>query len=202
MIRKKTKSIFNEIESPDINKLVFKSENNLYTFDKKQDFVASGFDATLYRAFDKDKKVVALKMSDDEDTFERENKCYQMIKQNNICNETILCMIESFVSDNLTYPFVIVLPYLENYLPLNKALKKLENKKQLETIIDRLTTAIQTLHKIKVYHSDINSSNILVRLEPFDVKLIDFGNCRMNKEDPEITNDLVKLEMIIQELQQ
>jgi serine/threonine protein kinase len=190
-IRKKTKSIFpsEELEEKK-DTITLVSPTNQYTFDK-QNKIGEGFHACIYKAVDEHGQKVALKIFDFDMFYIQESTCYDEIKKRQICSETILCIVEHFRSDNENYEYVIVMPLLENYMDLNKALHLL-NMDDYEKILNLLTDAIHELNKNHIYHSDINESNIQVRIDPFDVKLIDFGNCRFEEQE-DVQKDIEKL---------
>lgn len=192
--KKKTKSIFETSEFDVSTMKTIKSPMTIYEFDKKKDLIQEGFSGRIYMGIDKkSKNIVALKVFDLKSDYLNEVNCYDKIQKiNKVCNKNILCVIEHFESLDENYQYVIVLPYLDNYLTLDRAVLKM-NKKQINYVLDELVHLIDELNKNGIYHSDIHESNILVRLSPFDLKLIDFGNCNTKQE----VSDIERLQKII-----
>jgi serine/threonine protein kinase len=177
------------------NFITLYSSSNQYVYNKRNP-IGEGFSASLYKALNNQNQNVALKIFDIQSDFMNEINCYKEIIKNNLCSKNLICMIDHFISND---EYVIVLPYLENYFDLDKVISSLSGS-QIQHLIDSLTDTIIALTKEEIYHNDINFSNILVRLDPFDVKLIDFGNCNIKNKNPDIENDLLKLEKIIKQI--
>jgi serine/threonine protein kinase len=98
------------------------------------------------------------------------------------CVEYISCYIDSYISDQDIY---IITKYLYNHIDLNYWCKKENNlyddiKKgkdinKFVTIFTSLCQGLRYIHRRGVAHRDIKPANLLINIDTYSVKYIDFG---------------------------
>lgn len=126
-------------------------------------------------------KVCAIKIVDKnkvkKSKIDNEIKCLQILRFN-IC-KYIFNIYEVIDKD---YLYIISDIYangdLYNYIETNKKV----SEKVAQYILYQLLNAINFLHNIGMTHRDIKPENIMIdNINTFDIKLIDFGLCKIDK---------------------
>jgi serine/threonine protein kinase len=171
---------------------------------KTNKILGSGLNALIYLATDTThNRLIALKaiefIKDDPaqvDLVERELKCLQRLQKN--CDEFVLCYIDSDLvtikqeDGSVKNYYIIITKFLENYITWNIFKKKYpEHRKEAAK---NLKLAFQHIHDQKIYHGDIHDDNIMVDPETLNVKVIDFGYCKVDPDPIFYEYDLSNLE--------
>ncbi len=129
--------------------------------------------------------------------WEKEVKCLREVYQ--VCKDAgILCYKDSFVSlpsKLFKEPqFVIVTPFLENYIPLQEYIL-IKTKKQgeykyksiprnvAEKIYADVIYAKNAMTDLCIHHGDLHLKNIMIHPETLDIKIIDLGRCMTPEEE-------------------
>jgi serine/threonine protein kinase len=146
----------------------------------------------VYLAKDMDDIMYIMKIVPYEKN-ENEVKCLK--KLNDICNTKILCYIEDFVInvDGEDYK-VIIIEYDKNYIDLMEYVKKYNVKKEdIDNIFNQIKSILELIHERKVLHGSINERNIMINPLNLNVKLIDFGNCKITDN---FTQDFLQFDFL------
>jgi serine/threonine protein kinase len=166
------------------SKIKIKSDTDKYTFDPLTDFLDEGNYAKIYKAKNKKKQTVILKVLFSESDFRQEVDCNIALQTNlpDACITHFICMLDYFENiQHEDFQYVIVFPYLRNYYSFDQIQDRMTEQQKIKMIID-LTDIVSLLNKTGIVHNDIHFGNIMVRLSPFDVKLIDLGNCLLSDD--------------------
>jgi serine/threonine protein kinase len=121
---------------------------------------------------------------------EYESKCLKRLKD--ICDIKILCYIDEFMMtiDNEEYK-AIILEYDPNYIDLMEYINKYNVKSdEFEKIFMQIEDIVKTIHSKNVMHGDINERNIMINPMNLNVKIIDFGKCRIIEDNNFMQDDL------------
>jgi tRNA A-37 threonylcarbamoyl transferase component Bud32 len=135
--------------------------------------------------------------------YDQEVKCLKKILK--YCDEYgLICLRDAFEQYD---KYFIITPYLRNYIPLRQFIENYRYTSDITIgIIQWLDNIINVLHSSGVTHGDLNYDNIMINstgfimnekgvivdMNPFDIRLIDFGLCDTQSKD--VDND--KLEDI------
>jgi serine/threonine protein kinase len=173
--------------------------NNINNY-KIEKFLSCGTIGCIFLASNNLNELFALKFVKVTNFNSFESICLKILK--NICYQDILCYIEDFniKINNIEYQ-VIVTEFLQGYITLFEYIQNYNyNKFTSNKIIHQMKSSMNKIHKTGILHGDINSKNILINPNTLDIKLIDFGNCKLlpnkfNKDD--IYFDSTKLNFII-----
>jgi serine/threonine protein kinase len=174
------------------NRIKIESDLDTYSLDLRKGFLDEGNYAKIYKAKNKKKQNVILKILYSESDFRQEVECNLALLRNlpNTCNKQFICMIDYFVSNqHEDFYFVIVFPFLKNYYSFDKIQNKMSDNQKIK-MVGELTDLVALLNKTGIVHNDIHFGNIMVRLSPFDVKLIDIGNCIVSDEQKLLEKDM------------
>ena len=140
------------------------------------------------------KKVVIKKLKwnpffgiNPEESFYREVECLKRIKP--LCEKfDVICFEDAFIHNQIYY---IVTPLLEGYTTLYEFVnnpKTAITKQMSDTIVKKLESSLEELHRNGIRHNDLHLGNIMIDPKSgitfegdIQVKIIDFGLCTEDK---------------------
>ncbi|TWW60040.1 Homeodomain-interacting protein kinase 2 [Takifugu flavidus] len=150
-----------------------------------QSFLGEGsFGKVVKCVRSKDDKTVAVKVLKKEgryhDQAKSELNALLKIKDLDLDKCSLVQNYSSFVHKGF---YCLVFEYLEQTLSAFMIARSYQPLplKSIRLIVQQLATALQTLRSIGLMHTDIKMDNVMLvnhRLQPFKVKLIDFGLAR------------------------
>jgi serine/threonine protein kinase len=103
-----------------------------------------------------------------------------------ICSKVgILCYKDSFIVDkNGKKEFVIVTPYLEDYITLNDYIYyDVFEKDDAKDIYKKVVDVKNALTELCINHSDLHTGNIMIHPDTKDIKVIDLGRCQTPQQE-------------------
>lgn len=174
------------------SKIKIKSDTDKYTFDPLTDFLDEGNYAKIYKAKNRKKQTVILKVLFSESDFRQEVNCNLSLLKTlpEACSSKFICMLDYFENNKYEdFQYVIVFPYLRNYYSFDQIQNKMSDQQKIKMVSD-LTDLVELLNKTGIVHNDIHFGNIMVRLSPFDIKLIDLGNCLLTDDETILKKDM------------
>jgi len=177
-------------------KVKLETDINQYTFDPMKDFLDEGNYAKIYKAKNKNKQTVILKILFSESDFMQEVDCNLAVIKTlpESCSSRFICMLDYFENNQYEdFQYIIVFPYLRNYYSFDQIQNKMTQQQKVK-MVSELTDLVDMLNKTGIVHNDIHFGNIMVRLSPFDVKLIDLGNCLMSNDKSIVDKDRSMIE--------
>lgn len=179
---------------------------------KTNKIIGQGKNGTVYLATDTtNNRLVALKVieiDDDKEHIQRienEMKCLKRLQEH--CGQYVLCYIDSdVITINQEYDddvietnyYVIVTQFLENYITWSQFNKKYQDKNLRDQVKKKIREAIEYIHNKNIYHGDIHYDNVLIHPDTFDVRIIDFGYCKLEPQPKFYQIDKSNLEWHIQ----
>lgn len=160
--------------------------------------LGKGTYGTVYEAKNSlNNHVVIKEVLKTEDMNEyREINNLKLLSKN--CSEYFSCFYNYFETPNNLF---IIMEYLDNHLTLSKVIldlnkKLLKNKHQalneIGIIINNLCEGLKTMHSIKLAHNDIKPDNVMINIDNFNIKYIDFGMGCINEECQKILGYTLK----------
>lgn len=108
-----------------------------------------------------------------------------------ICSQVgILCFEEAFIHrDKSNIFYIIVTPFLEDYITINTFLKD-KSSLSLEDAIEIYRKIVDVKNAMTetcgLSHSDLHTNNIMIDPKKMDIKVIDLGLCKTSEEEKRI----------------
>jgi serine/threonine protein kinase len=117
--------------------------------------------------------------------MDNEITCLKVIKD--VCNEHFLCYVDSFeINFNGHDGKILVTEFLEGYIEANPDDFTFEDKIWFFTTLIEI---MKDLHSKGIAHGDIHEGNILVNLNHSNIKLLDFGLCKITPTEKQFSDD-------------
>jgi len=118
--------------------------------------------------------------------WRKETNCLKSVMK--ICKDVgILCYKDSFIWEkDGKKEFVIVTPYLKDYITLKKYLDKEDNilsENDAKDIYKKIINVKNKLTELCINHSDLHLENIMINPQTKDIKIIDLGRCQTPQEE-------------------
>lgn len=140
----------------------------------------------MYKAYDKDKNVLALKCIEIQEDLTEEDIVYEISVCATLCNEFIIPFVDGFVSGDKAY---LITTYCENgslrqLLDLKESKKEKFSESELVSFTSSLLTALSYIQIKNVVHRDIKPENIFLSNNKENLLLGDFGISKLF--DPKI----------------
>ena len=113
-----------------------------------------------------------------------ESKILNYIKSsNNNCRESILCIEDSFTIDNKYY-IITELLHSTQYKNLYDLANFQNGINSFILMFSNICKTFDEIHKLGIAHRDIKPENIMVNINTYNIKIIDFGlACFVNSTD-------------------
>ena len=139
--------------------------------------IGKGVYGEVYKCYDKEQNIVALKKIKDEERFRkyarREIKILKNLCENNLEQKPVINLLGNFEDNNITY---LVFEYLS--VNLYNYLTSARNDPfdyKLE-IMYKIIDGLDFIHSLDIIHSDLKSENIMYDIVSKNLKIIDFGS--------------------------
>jgi serine/threonine protein kinase len=141
-------------------------------------------------ALDKSQQVWKRFIPDDRDTFEREVRVMNLLRNTQVTP----CLLDYFRNGNYLY---LVMSFEPDFIDLSdawKVWKGVWTVEQLQTLFNNVLIALRRIHTAGIAHGDVHDHNILVNPKTLQVLVIDFAfSCATADE----CSDLVELNDVI-----
>jgi serine/threonine protein kinase len=136
----------------------------------------------VYLAEDANKKTVVIKQVSNRSQTEINILRNLSLEK----NDFIIVFLDSLCSENNN---IIVTEYLNDYIDLHECRDTLENKDLYLTLFTQLTYGLKFIHDRNIVHRDIKPHNVLINLNTYHIKYIDFGlSCYKEKNVKNVEN--------------
>jgi serine/threonine protein kinase len=156
---------------------------------KTNKILGEGKNAIIYLATDiTNNRLVAMKAIEVQedpiqiDFVKNEIACLKRLQEQ--CSKYVLCYIDSDIvtlkENDMSY-YIIITKFLEDYITWKEFKKKYKTN-----VKDKIKQALEFIHSKNIYHGDLHDDNIMIHPETLDVRIIDFGYCRLDSSDPGI----------------